>query len=182
MAYAKKDKRGRIFTLLIRPMIVESYTQIGILKIGEATIPVYRTKSALIGVCQASVYRYLSYWKKPLSKYQLLSSNLGKYLPKAIFSNEFAVEAPVKPIRIFSVPQLLALCRAILRTEQDGKLGDNWKSAPSRVQVLLLLVAEHGMYKILEKVLRDNPGKPTNTFETYLTQLLTHNTIQATSS
>lgn len=163
-------------------MILESYMQIGMLKIGEATIPIYKTKSALIGVCQASLYRYLFYWKKPLSKYQLLSSNLGKYLPKVIFNDEFAVEAPVKSIRIFSVPQLLALCRAILKTEQDGKLGDNWKSAPSRVQLLLLLVAEHGMYKILEKALRDNPGKPTNTFETYLTQLLAYNTIQATSS
>lgn len=147
----------------------------GIMQVDDTSIPVYKLEDGTLAAGQAVVIKYLTDGTTTASRHQLNVSNLGKYLPKKMFTQpEFAIESGVKSIRLLTEQELLSLCKAILMATQDGKLGRSWQSAPGRVSRLLLLFAQIGIKKTIEKTLKENPVSMNDSFERHLVRLLNY--------
>lgn len=159
---------------LIKEMKIVKTVAQGNLMIDGASIAVYKLDNGKYAVGQSAIYKYLTAGNTATaSRYNLGISNLGKYLPKKLLTDsEFAVEIDLKPVRLFTSEEWLSICKGILLANIDGKINKKWTEAPRRLQLLLILFAESGIEKAIEKALRSNPVTINDSFENHLVRLL----------
>lgn len=153
--------------------LLKATTQ-GILSVDGVDIVVYQLEDGQLAAGQAAIYRFLTAGStSTISRHQLGVSNLGKYLPKKMLSDsELAMDAAVRPIRLFTAAEWLNLCKAVIMADFDGKIKQKWSAAPRRAQLLLLLFAESGITQTMKKVLKKELVQIDDCFEKYLIRLL----------
>jgi hypothetical protein len=155
----------------------------GILQAGDTPILVYKLEDGTLAVGQSAIIKYLTCGATAVNRYQLKLSKLSHYLPKKMLNQtEFAIEAGVNLIRLFTADEWLSLCSGILKAEAEGKLGKKWTYAPKQVQTLLLLFARDGISETIGKAITIKPVTTDKSFEQHLIRLLDFNVTRVKTS